>query len=385
VENSQAGKNNAWSYGMRWRPVDDLLIRATESQSFRAPAITELFLPQATSFMTATDPCDSRNINSGPSPATRLKNCQAAFQALGLPANYSLTSQVQAATVQGSTAGNPNLKNEIARQETLGFVYQPHYIKGLSLKFDWMKIDITNAIASFNLTSIMQVCYDSPNPPADACSRFQRGTSASAKPGQILGMGEAVGNGTTAAGPLAGYVNAGYTNFQGYTWGAYYNLALEDVPGVRNLGGGRPGVLDLSLDFYHISKLETSVTGLGFDLNNDKTEIGQASNQWKAEIAYRRNPVTFNWTTTFIGKSLFNRDYTIETRWPLEVAAYYYHSAGMTYDLTELVGHPMNVNKVQARFVVKNVFNQQPPYGTTGAGVYDLMGRYFEFGLKAKF
>ncbi|MET0272531.1 MAG: TonB-dependent receptor, partial [Phenylobacterium sp.] len=188
IDNSQAGKDKAWSYGLRWNPIDDLMIRAHKSRSFRAPAITETNLPTATSFFTATDPCDFRNINSGPNPAARAANCRAAFTALGLPATYSLTSQVQAATVQGFTAGNPDLVNETAEQWTVGFVYQPHYVPGLSINADWVHIDLTNAIANFTLTSILQVCYDSPTPPADACGRFQRGTSgaATARQGQIL-------------------------------------------------------------------------------------------------------------------------------------------------------------------------------------------------------
>ncbi|MFC3068977.1 TonB-dependent receptor domain-containing protein [Phenylobacterium soli] len=389
VDNSQAGKNNAWSYGARWRPFEDLLIRGSRSQSFRAPAITELFLPQATSFTSATDPCDKANINGGPNPAARKANCQAAFQALGLPAGYQLTSQVQSATVQGTTSGSQDLKNEIARQDTLGVVYQPHFVHGLTFKFDWMKIDITHAISNFTLSSILQVCYDSPSAPADACSRFQRGTSASARPGQILGVGEAVGNGTTSTGPRTGFINAGYTNFEGYTWGVNYNLDLGDIPEANGLWNGNPGTLEFSVDFYHISKLETSVTGLGFDLNNDKGEIGNASDQWRAQVNYSRDPLSVTWTTSFIGRSLFNRDFTFETRYPLSVADYYRNDVAVTYDITSFAGHPMGLDKLQARLVVKNVFNAPPPYGAAtsanGIATYDMIGRYYEVGLKARF
>ena len=191
IDHSVAGKDHSWSYGGRWSPIEDLTFRASKSRSFRAPAITEIALPASTSFFTATDPCDSRNINSGPNPTQRLANCQAAFTALGLPANFQLTSQVQVATVQGTTAGAPTLQNEVANQWTAGFVYQPHFAPHLAIHFDWVHIDIKDAIANFNLTSILQVCYDSA-PGQDACSRFERGTSASAttRQGQILTAGE---------------------------------------------------------------------------------------------------------------------------------------------------------------------------------------------------
>ena len=389
VDNSQAGKNNAWSYGARWRPIDDLLIRGSKSQSFRAPAITELFLPTATSFFTATDPCDKANINSGPSPANRLRNCQAAFQALGLPANFQLTSQVQAATVQGTTAGSQSLKNEIARQETYGLVYQPHQVRGLTLKFDWMKINITNAIANFNLTSILQVCYDSPTPPADACNRFQRGAGSGARPGQILSAGDITPAGSASAGPSTGFINAGFLHFEGYTWGAYYNFDLADIPETSGLFGGNPGRIDLGVDFFHVVKQESSVTGLGFDLVDTKTTIGNPSNSWRASATYTRDPLSVTWTTNFIGQSLFSRSNTIETRFPLDVPAYYRSDVAINYDITSYTGHPLGLDKIKARLVVRNVFNTPPPFASAtsanGIATYDFLGRYYEVGLNARF
>jgi iron complex outermembrane receptor protein len=389
VDNSQAGKNNSWSYGARWRPIQDVLIRGSKSQSFRAPAITELFLPNATIFTTASDPCDKANINGGPNPAARLRNCQAAFQALGLPANFQLTSNIQSFTAQGSTSGNPNLKNEVAKQETYGVVYQPHFIHGLTLKYDYMKINMTNAIANFGLGSILQVCYDSPTPAADACGRFQRGTSGGALPGQVLGNGQAVGNGTTAAGPVTGYINAGYLNFEGYTWGAYYNFDLADIPETRGLLNGNPGKLDFGVDFFHVMRQESSVTGLGFDLADTKNTIGNPSNSWRASINYSRDPISVTWTTNMLGRSQFSRTQTVETRFPLDVPAYYRNDVAINYDLTAYTGHPLGLDRIRARLVVRNVFNAPPPFAsaTSAAGgvVYDMIGRYYEVGINARF
>ncbi|WP_397419920.1 TonB-dependent receptor domain-containing protein [Phenylobacterium sp.] len=395
VDHSQAGKDESWSYGGRWYPVKDLMLRAQNAQSFRSPAITELFLPTATSFITANDPCDFRNINSGPSPAIRRANCERDFQALGLPANFSLTSQVQAATVQGTTAGNPALQNEIADQWSIGFVYQPSFVPGLSLSFDWVDVDITGAIANFGLANILQVCYDSPDSPPDACSRFQRGRSALAttRQGQILTNGEAIGNGQTATGPRQGYINAGYTNFEGFTAGINYESELTDVlDGVfADWLGGNPGRIGFDFDLFHVEKQQTSVTGLGFDLNRDQGEIGNAKWRWKLDTAYDRGPFSLVWTTNWIDESRFNNDFTLETRQPLKVNDYFLHDLSVTVDLENLTeAYGMGVlDDAQLRFVVRNVFDKLPPLGATNSanayGTYDFIGRYMQVGLTAKF
>ena len=78
VDNSIAGIATTWTEGMRWEPTQDFQLRANRTKSIRAPAITELFLPSATSFQFANDPCDKNYSNQGLDPAVRQKNCQAA-------------------------------------------------------------------------------------------------------------------------------------------------------------------------------------------------------------------------------------------------------------------------------------------------------------------
>jgi len=381
IDNSVAGNDKAWQYGVRWYPIDDLLIRAQKGRSFRAPAITETSLPTATSFFTATDPCDKNNINAGPNPAARAAACQADFVKLGLPANFQLTSQVQAATVQGTTSGNPTLKNEVAEQVTVGAVYQPHQVPGLELHADWLHINLTNAIANFNLTSILQVCYDSPSRPADACNRFVRGAaSTGARAGQILSSGEP----TAGNGPSTGFINAGYTHFEGLTMGGSYHVDLTDW-GAKWFDGN-PGQIQAKTEIFHLKRLETSVTGLGFDLNRDHGEIGAPKWSYNFQIEYLRDPFTVTWVTNYLSRSKFNNDFTNETRAPLTVAPYYLHDLTFTVDLTKWaeMAH-VGFSRAEARFIVKNVFDSEPPYGTTGIGVYDVIGRYYQFGLTGRF
>lgn len=371
VDNSLAGSDDAYSYGLRWRPINDLMIRATQGKSFRAPALTELFLPRATSFMSATDPCDARNIDAGPNPATRRANCEAAFVALGLPASYELTSDVQAATVRGTTAGNLDLVNELADQLTVGFVYQPSFVPGLAITADWVRVELTNSIENFNLTSIMQVCYDLPDAPADVCNRFERDAQ-----GQVMGADD----NPTGVGPSAGFVNAGYRNFEGWTLGVDYTLDLADLPGLF-YGVDNPGRLHFDFDMFRVLEQNYSVTGLGFDEVNQRNTIGNADNRWKLDTSYQLDNFSMLWSTRYIGKSVFNNTDGPEQRQPLGVSDYFLNDVAFTYRFGERFG----MDGVTARLAVRNVFDVEPPAYTIGVGTYDLMGRFYQLGLTARF
>jgi outer membrane receptor protein involved in Fe transport len=390
IDHSQSGSDRAWTYGGRWRPVRDLTFRAQKGRSFRAPAVTELYLPRSTAFISGTvDPCDFRNIGLGPAPATRRANCEAAFQAAGLPANFQLTGQ--ATSVAGTAAGDPNLDNETARQWSAGVVYTPAQVPGLSLSFDWTDVRLTDAITSFSLSNILQACYDTPGGDADACSRFQRGGVGllANRRGQVLQTGEVTATGP-AAGPATGFVNAGYVDFEGFTAAARYGAQVEDLLGgaLRNLWGGAPGRLDVDFQLTHVKRLATSITG--YDLNTDQGEIGAPKWRWRTEVGYDRDPISLVWATTWIDRSRYNNDYVFETRYPLTVDDYMVHDIAGSIALDRFTGGTP-LKGVKARFAVRNVFDVEPPYGSTtpdagaSAGTYDILGRYYQVGLTARF
>ncbi|MDX2236942.1 MAG: TonB-dependent receptor [Hyphomonadaceae bacterium] len=356
VDNTQAGKSNAHTYGVRYYPIEDLMLRGTISQTFRAPAIAELFLPQVTAFSTATDPCDARNINGGPSPANRRANCAAAFQALGLPANFQLTSNVQSFTIQIITGGNPTLKNEEAESWSTGFVYQPSWLDGFTISGDWVNIDLTNSIENFTLTAILQTCYDSPGYPVGPCGNFTRDSA-----GQVVAA-------------TTGRVNAGYRYFQGATLSVNYETDLSDWFAFRNVGDA--GSVAFDLDVFHVNRLETSVNGTGTDLNDDKDEIGVSDLEWNLRTTYTRGPFEASLFTRYIGDAVFDTSFTTESRNILDLDPYFLNDISFNYDFTD---------NITGRFVVQNMFDVEPPYPTASANVYDLIGRYFFVGVNAKF
>ena len=88
----------------------------------------------------------------------------------------------------------------------------------------------------------------------------------------------------------------------------------------------------------------------------------------------------------YANEAAFNNDFTRETRAPLRVNEYFIHDFALIYDLDGFVEDMgLGLEGVQARFIVKNVFDKEAPFGTTGLGVYDPIGRYYQFGLRARF
>jgi len=136
--------------GLRWKPIDDLLIRANYAQGLRTPAITELFQGDINSVsgqFAAIDPCDASN---SPTPAT-LARCAA----LGVPANVDQTAQAGNVT----QAGNPRLKPEKSRSRGMGFFYTPSWLEGFDISVDWYNLRLRNAIGDLGVQAVVDDCY----------------------------------------------------------------------------------------------------------------------------------------------------------------------------------------------------------------------------------
>ncbi|MBA4136312.1 MAG: hypothetical protein C0518_03230 [Opitutus sp.] len=113
---------------LRWMPFnDELAIRSTFSKSFAAPTLYSLYGPT----------------NSG---ATASLNGLTAYNAAGQP--IGPFTPIQGNQQNGS---NPNLLPSHSKNYTVGFVYSPKAIKGLSVSVDYVNIkesDIVGTLAA---------------------------------------------------------------------------------------------------------------------------------------------------------------------------------------------------------------------------------------------
>ncbi len=158
--NKGGGQTNntfAWNINGTWAPVSDIRFRANYSKSVRAPTQTDLFSALGQNFAFVGDPCDVANINNG--TANRPINCAAA----GIPAGFTNTPARQQSTgfLQG---GNPLLQEETGKSLTVGGVLTPRWIPGFSFTVDYYRIRVTNLIATPSAQSIVNACFDLPQP-----------------------------------------------------------------------------------------------------------------------------------------------------------------------------------------------------------------------------
>jgi len=132
----------AFTVGGRFAPIQDITFVGNYTESTRLPSIAELFTPQSGTFSFAADPCDNRNIGQAPDVALRTANCQA--QGLD-PTTF--VSNIVNATALGATGGNPLLTPETSQAFTIGAIIEPRFIENLSVKVDYISVDIESAIS----------------------------------------------------------------------------------------------------------------------------------------------------------------------------------------------------------------------------------------------
>jgi iron complex outermembrane recepter protein len=166
------GRDEVLKGGLYWRVVDDLSLRASFAEGFRAPNIGELFNSGARFDSTITDPCS--NYTANPSPTVRA-NCVA----LGVPASFSQVNQ----QISVTTGGNLALVPETSETLNIGFAYNPSWAQNASwieqLTFDVNYYDITldNAIQALQASAQLANCVNTLDP--FFCNGIVRGPGGS--------------------------------------------------------------------------------------------------------------------------------------------------------------------------------------------------------------
>lgn len=149
--------------GLKWQPIRDLLIRASWSQGYRAPTVSDLYSGVGHFYAVVTDPCD--NYPASTNAAIR-KNCAAQ----GVPPGYRANLIGEFPASEGS---NPNLNPETSISRTIGFVYSPSWAPGLNLQADYYKIELENSIGTVGSQTLLDFCYES----GIECSAIKRSPS----------------------------------------------------------------------------------------------------------------------------------------------------------------------------------------------------------------
>jgi outer membrane receptor protein involved in Fe transport len=339
VDNSFAGTATTYTYAVRWSPIEDVQFRGNKTKSIRAPSITELFLPSASTFSFANDPCDKNFVNQGPVPATRAANCAAAIPGYN-PATFA--SNVVNATALGTTSGNQNLQSEIAFSKTFGVVLRPRFVPKLNISVDYIDIALKSAIESLTLTNNLDACYDDANFPNNpSCTAFTRNAA-----GQITNF-------------HSGYVNAGLLEFTGIQAALDYTF---DLPWAL-------GSLQTSAHYLDTQRLKSQIaTAAPLDISG---QIGYSKSKGSIDLLYTNKGFSWDWQGIFIGPAQFSNQNTPTSQDILGVGSWWL--------INSTIGMKFNP-QFQARLIVDNVFNKQPPFPAlagTGGNFVNATSVYF--------
>ncbi|KQS05253.1 hypothetical protein ASG11_08055 [Sphingomonas sp. Leaf357] len=369
-----------FNYGGEWAPVRDIRFRANYGKSVRAPNVSETGFPAVANFAPGfLDPCASGNIAANPN---RAANCLADLGPTllaGLPNNtYSLN------IISGS---NPNLQAETSNSLTIGAVVQPRFIPGLSLSVDYYNIKVNGVIVSLTAQAIANGCYDQPSLANPLCAVFTRyrGTGAGPlgeAPGQILGNSLVSAPVNFAKRVRRGIdVNFAYRTEIGSN--VQFSTNLIYTHGLQSSNFENPSVPTFE--------------------NRLLSELGDPKNEFRLDNDLTVGDVTFGYRLRYIGPMYVNayEDFNAlpaactAAGCPPNNADYsdirtysrvFYNDLRFTWNLKDLGNFG---KEFQFYLGVDNVLDKQPPLGSTGTGagssIYDIRGRNFYTGIRARF
>ena len=291
VDNTVNGGFTAYAAGGKIALIRDIQFRGNYTRSFRAPAVTELFLPQSPTFVRPPDLCTAANIGSGSAPATRRANCTAFLNAVGAdPATYTLLAAQ--ASVAGLNGGNPNLTNEKADSYTFGAIIQPRFARGLTVTADYVDIKITGQIANLGLADIASGCFDNANfNTADPRNGNQFCTQLGFGPdGQIP-------NNQANPAVRSGFINGQQIKFNGITGTLDYVTQLNGI--------GLPGRVNVGGDLLYVRRRLVDNTGVA-PQRSDGT-VGDPEFSGQARFIYTDKNFGFGTFVNYVGKQLISR------------------------------------------------------------------------------
>ena len=165
---SNFGVTNNSKASFMYKPVKDVLVRGTWAEGFRAPTIGDTFGGGSQSFDTFLDPCDTRFGEAASNPTVQAR-CLAAGtnatyrQLLQAGTPVTSTTGTQSLVAFNSGAGNAFLTPETATTKTVGLVYSPSFVTGLTVGLDWYNIKIANRITAIGAEYVANECYISGN------------------------------------------------------------------------------------------------------------------------------------------------------------------------------------------------------------------------------
>ncbi|WP_157968761.1 MULTISPECIES: TonB-dependent receptor domain-containing protein [unclassified Sphingomonas] len=362
--NTSAGTIYTYSGAVYYAPIRDIRFRASYARSVRAPTQSDLYSTLSQNFASIADPCDSQNINNGTNGgANRIANCRAA----GIPVGFT-NDPARTQTLSYLSGGNSLLKPETSDSYTVGAIFEPHQVPGLSFTVDYYDIKVRNLIAGVSIQTIVNQCYDSPTLNNSYCA--------------LLNPRQANGLFATPYVGVASTVNFAKQNTSGVDFDLAYNRTLGNGDRV-SLRGIFSYVADRTnfLDPVNPTIPSRQLSNLG-----DPQYEGQFSATYESHTGF-----SLRYQLQYIGRMTIG-DYAAQNP--------YNGNPPYNADQYPVIWYPtVTYSNLRAGFLVNkkfeyymgvdNLFDRLPPYSLLGNGggsaVYSAIGRQFYAGFKANF
>ncbi|HET7710047.1 MAG TPA: TonB-dependent receptor [Sphingomicrobium sp.] len=159
---STSGSTTNFKAGVNWKPFQDLRLRGSWAEGFRAPSIGELFGTQSRFDENLDDPCSSHTNNAAPRRFSNDAAVRTACIAAGVPANGSY--QQANAQISVNTGGNQNLLPETSESWVVGGVYSPSWLPRFSIEANWYKVKVEGAIQAVPRATTVLNCLLTADP-----------------------------------------------------------------------------------------------------------------------------------------------------------------------------------------------------------------------------
>ncbi|KPF49966.1 hypothetical protein IP87_13510 [beta proteobacterium AAP121] len=376
-----ASKNyDSWKYGGEWTPIKGLRFRAMKQRATRAPNVNELYAPVVSGLANLqVDPCAGTNINAAAAgTAGTLSNlCVQTGVPLG---QVGAVPQPSAGQINVVAGGNPNLGPEEADTSTVGFVFEPDFVPGLSVSLDYYQITINKSVSAATAPQVINGCYT---------TALNPGLGFNSLCGLI---GRSPIDGTFNGGTAPG-VNTSTSNL-GTDWTAGYDLEVRYRLPLRSLGlDAKWGRVDLALSANQVTKYEFQTIpgvplldclgyyGTSCGGPNYKTKFTQRGSWNVGDWNF-----AYNWK--YVGKVIEEPGGTVYRPEFSTVKAYSYVDLTMDWNVTK---------NLKLKLSVANAFDKKPPEvgstigttatnsGNTFPSYYDVVGRAYTIGATLKF
>ncbi|MEJ0037790.1 MAG: TonB-dependent receptor [Gammaproteobacteria bacterium] len=300
-------------YGLEWRPLSALLIRASRGDAYRAPGLTDLYKPQ-----------------QGPFPGTTLDPRRG----------------YQSFTAVSTVGGNPNLDPETSRSSTIGLVWTAPFAGTPRFSASYWRIEQDRRIqTAVNMTTILanesyfpgRVVREAPTP-ADVAAGW---------PGKVVSVDASLING----GPLE-------TNGIDFEVSARFDTSF---------GGISPSLSATRVQKYKTADFPSTPFAERVGIANYNGTVPR----WRAtgSLSWNRGGVSLTGTAHYTGDyadATFNvaNGGHVESQTLIDLQA--------AIDFEALMGRSSGLARgVVVRVGASNLFNEEPPYSDVLGNGFD--------------